>query len=168
MTVDDVLDGVLRREGGYVHHPQDRGGPTHRGITLQTLREWRYPGVATQEDLRQLTEEEARRIYRRIYVEAPGYAETIQNPRLLALVVDYAVHSGPGRATKALQRALGVTDDGILGARTAAALARAQDDPAVYRRLLADRLKHLVRLVLDDATQRPFLDGWINRWVEFA
>ena len=28
MTVDQILDDLIRREGGYVHDPVDRGGPT--------------------------------------------------------------------------------------------------------------------------------------------
>ena len=35
MTVDQMIDDILRREGGYVNHPADKGGPTKYGITLK-------------------------------------------------------------------------------------------------------------------------------------
>lgn len=38
-TVDEMIDAIIRREGGYVNHPADRGGPTRYGITMATLSE---------------------------------------------------------------------------------------------------------------------------------
>ena len=64
-TIEQILDDILRREGGYVNHPADRGGPTNFGITAQTLGSWRKLGrPATAAEVQALTEPEARAIYR--------------------------------------------------------------------------------------------------------
>ncbi|CZY10659.1 glycosyl hydrolase 108 family protein [Enterobacter bugandensis] len=39
MTKDEIINGLLEREAGYVNHPSDKGGPTNWGI--KALRELR-------------------------------------------------------------------------------------------------------------------------------
>ena len=36
MTADQIIEGILGKEGGYVDHPSDKGGPTRWGITQTT------------------------------------------------------------------------------------------------------------------------------------
>lgn len=165
MTIDALLDDVIRREGGYVHHPADRGGCTHYGITLATLAEWRRQPVSC-DDVRQLTLAEAREVYRRRYVQAPGF-DRVTDPALQALLVDYAVHSGPRRAVEALQRAVGATVDGRLGPQTLAALDRVGPE-ITQRAVLRLRGEHLAALLQADPTQRVFAAGWLRRLLEFV
>ena len=145
MTTEDLLTDILRREGGYVDHPADRGGPTKFGITHATLREWRGRPV-TRDDVRALTEEEARAIYRARYV-AP-FVDVA--PSLQPQVVDVAVNCGVTRARAML----------------ALAQANAGDRP-VWTQLAIERLKHYARIVKANPSQAEFLPGWINRAVEF-
>jgi lysozyme family protein len=63
--IDAILDEVLRREGGYVNHPADHGGPTKFGIIAKTLGDWRRLGrAATAQEVAALTVEDSRAIYR--------------------------------------------------------------------------------------------------------
>ena len=71
-AVDRMIDDLIRRAGGFVDHPLDRGGPTDFGITRATLS--RHLGrPASADDLRRLDRGVARKIYRR---------ECFQRPRL--------------------------------------------------------------------------------------
>ena len=116
--------------------------------------------------MRQLTRDEARAIYRRQYVDAPGFA-TLPDP-LRAQVIDEAVLSGPRQAVKDVQRAIGgVTVDGQLGPTTRAAL-DAAGARLVHARLIQARTVRIGRIVQRDPSQARFLAGWLTRITAFA
>ena len=150
-----ALDATLRFEGGYAHHPRDPGGPTNMGVTRRTLAEWRGQAVS-DDDVRDLARAEAAAIYRRLYWELAGCDHL---PGGVDLVVfDYAVNSGVDRASRALQSALGVTVDGIVGRATIEA-ARDADSAAVVVALSAARRGFLRRLPIFAIFGR----GWLRR-----
>lgn len=165
MTDEVVIERIIAREGGFVDHPSDRGGPTKWGITRDTLERWRGH-VVTTEDVAQLTKDEAKQILRFRYIVQPGF-DHLDDDRLRAIVVDAAVHSGPRQATILLQRALDVDDDGVLGPVTLAAANGLDDDAlrGVLVRTLTERLRFLVELVVKSPDQLAFLKGWTERVV---
>ncbi len=129
MDIDQLIDAVIDREGGYSDHPADRGGPTRWGITQATARMHGYDG-----DMRQLPRTTAVAIYRRLYWQRPGFDRVAERaPTLAAEMFDTGINMGPAVATGFLQRALnalnrGARDypdiivDGRIGPRTLAAL----------------------------------------------
>ena len=129
MNLNDLIDDLLDREGGYVHHPADRGGATCWGITESVARANGYPGP-----MRRLPRETAAGIYLRLYWFRPGYDRVAARaPLVAAELFDTAANMGPATATTFLQRALnalnrGARDfpdlrvDGEVGPATLAAL----------------------------------------------
>ncbi len=164
-TVRDIVQDVLRREGEFVQHPADHGGPTKYGITQATLADWRGRAV-TAADVAALSVDEATRILEQRYVRDPKF-DQVHDARLQALLVDYGVHSGPARVIRALQRVVGVKVDGVLGPQTLAAIDRMGAD-AVTRQLLQARGRALASLIAADPTQRAFAAGWLRRLMEFV
>jgi lysozyme family protein len=147
---------VLRHEGGFVNHPRDPGGATNRGITLRTLREWRQDDSLTAEDVRALSESDAREIYLARFWN-PIRGDELP-PGLDLALLDFAVNSGQGRAVRVLQEVLGVATDGAIGRRTLDAV-RAADAADLVRDLCRRRLAFLQRLPTWDAFGR----GWRRR-----
>ncbi len=164
MTHDETIDAVLRREGGFVDHPADRGGPTKYGVTQDTLSAWRG-APATPADVAGISTAEARRIYKKLYIQDPRF-DRIDDERLRMLVVDCAVNHGVGWATRRLQEAVGADVDGVVGPLTLSAV-NAADPAAVYRRLLAARCRFYGRLIANDPSQAAFAAGWTARLAEF-
>jgi len=153
------IAAVLASEGGYSDNPLDPGGPTNLGITQKTLAAYR--GISpswkiTAADVKSLTKAEAEAIYNR------NYWSVIHGDDLPAgidyCVFDYAVNSGPSRAVKALQAALSLTQDGIVGPITLAAADEA-NAARVISAICDSRLSFLKSL----PTWSTFGNGWSTR-----
>lgn len=166
MTIDDVISGVIDREGReFSDHAADRGGATRYGITAATLGAYRKLGrAATPDEVEALEELEARDIYAKRYVLDPGFAALPDWIR--AQVVDDGVLSGPTTAAKTLQRVLGVAGDGVIGPATIAAITAA-NRKAVIIDLVIARATRLARIVKQDHDQAVFIEGWIVRALKF-
>lgn len=163
MTPDQIIDAIIVTEGGYIDHPDDRGGATKWGITIDTLSTVRNI-TATKEDVRDLSKPEAHAIYLQQYVIEPGF---IDLPRdLQPVMVDAGVLHGPARAIRMLQEATGETIDGILGPLSKTA-ARNADRPTLVNAVSVLRLKFVANLVSKKPEQAAFLRGWTNRLTEF-
>lgn len=162
MTADELIDGIIHREGGFVDHPRDTAGPTKYGITKGTLTRWRDRLVTTA-DVKALDVDEARDIYRAMYLVDPKF-DILAEPLRLQ-VVDFGVNAGTHQATKTLQRVLGVTADGVIGPKTRAAI-DACDPVAAARTFWQERIRFYGHLVAVRPNQLVFLDGWLNRCFE--
>jgi lysozyme family protein len=157
-----VVDEILRREGGFVNRPADRGGPTNFGITRGVLSVWRNRPVSI-DDVRNLTEREAREIYQAKYIQP---FEFVAEPQLRHLLIDSGVNHGVGRAIQWLQQAVGVSADGKVGPVTRAALLR-QPPAAVYTRILRRRVIFYGQIITSNPSQAEFAHGWARRVAEF-
>ncbi len=177
-SVDDIITGILRREGGskFTDDPADRGGPTKFGITLDSWREYTGNPWATTDDLKAVTETGARAFYQHRYITAPSF-DMILDGYLRELVVDAGVHHGTRRAAKWLQYSVGVKQDGIVGNKTIWAVNR-EDPRELYLWIIAHRMRLFGRLVSRDPElrrareagfnlQARFMSGWANRVCDF-
>ena len=162
-AIQKLIHDIVNREGGYVNHPEDKGGPTKYGITLGTLMRWRRRLTLTADDVKNLTVEEASQIYLNEYVVAPGF-DKIKDVPLMEAVVDAAVNHGINGASRMLQEALMVSTDGILGDKTWAALAGYKES-FVWMRFMAYRLRFYSQDIHHNPSQAVFAEGWLMRCV---
>jgi lysozyme family protein len=108
MTIQQLIDAIITREGGYVNHPADRGGATRWGITEAVARAHGFRG-----EMRAFPESEAAAIYQRIYWQRPGIDRIATlAPALAAELFDTGVNMGPSVAIAFLQRALNALNRG--------------------------------------------------------
>jgi lysozyme family protein len=175
MDVDELIDELIEREGGFVSHPADRGGPTRYGITEAVARAHGYAGA-----MNQLPRDEAAAIYRRLYWLRPRFDQVAERaPRVAAELFDTGANMGPAVAATFLQRALtalnrggkdfpDLVPDGRIGPATLAALdsfleARGNrgGETVMLRALEALQGERYLRLAEKRPANEAFLYGWL-------
>ena len=152
-------DKILAHEGGYVNHPNDPGGETNRGVTMDTWR--RY-----SQRLFGITEEQAFRIYEEGYYKPSG-ADRLQDSNLGNMHADFTYNAGSRNSGRVLQRAINdlggnVTVDGAVGPKTLAA-ANALDPAALYRAYRTRRIEHYENIIRKNPKLATFRRGWMSR-----
>jgi len=127
---DKSFDMVIAHEGGFTNDERDPGNKLpdgRKGSTMWgcTQANWeKYIGhEVTQDDMKALKKDDVKPLYKRDYWDAVKGDD-------LPIGVDYAVfdfaiNAGPMAARKMIQRALGVTPDGAIGAITLKAIQEA-------------------------------------------
>jgi lysozyme family protein len=175
VDVDGLIDELIEREGDYVNHPADRGGPTRFGITEAVARAHGFAGAMAQ-----LPREEAAAIYRRLYWLRPRFDEVARRaPRIAGELFDTGANMGPAVAATFLQRALtalnrngrdypDLTPDGRIGARTLGALdallesrGKRGGETVLLRALEALQGERYLRLAERRPANEAFLYGWL-------
>ena len=175
MDVDELIDALIEREGGYSNHPSDRGGPTNYGITEAVARAHGYSG-----SMRNLPREEAAAIYRRLYWLRPRFDQVAKRSKKVAgELFDTGVNMGPAVAATFLQRALSALNrdrkdypdlvpDGRIGAATLSALdtflqirGKAGGEAVLLRALDALQGERYIRLAERRPANEAFLYGWL-------
>ncbi len=151
-----ALDALLIHEGGYSNHPADPGGPTNWGITLNDARRY-WKGDASADDVRQMPQNVARKIYRERYWNALRCDELPAGVDYA--VFDYGVNSGIGRAGKVLRRVLDLPDNTSTVTDDVIEAANAADAPRMVSTICAERMAFLKNL----RTFPVFGRGWTRR-----
>ena len=176
-TADQIIDEVIRVEGGYVNDPADSGGETNYGITIAVARANGYQGA-----MRDMPREFAELVYRKRYIDGPRFdAVLAMDADIGAELIDTGVNMGPHRAAEFLQRWLnGFNDtgsryqalfvDGRVGDVTLAALRAflnwrgAQGKVVMLAALNGLQASRYLEITEAKPSQRRFLYGWmLNR-----
>lgn len=177
MTKDEIFNSILGKEGGYVDHPADRGGPTNWGITQKTARAHGFTG-----DMRDLTREKALAILNDDYWYGPRFDQVAAVSSKLALeLCDTGVNMGPKVPSKHLQRWLTALNrqgklypdleaDGIIGPRTISAIKSlfqirgyAASEAKLLKALNCTQGQRYLEIAEADKSQEEFLWGWLDR-----
>lgn len=176
MSIEQMIENTIGKEGGYSNLEADKGGPTRWGITEAVARRNGYRG-----DMRTLPRETAVAIYRQVYAIAPGFAAVAEiYPALGEKLFDVGVNMGPAHPARWLQEWLNllnqggklygdIVEDGAIGAGALRALKafKAVRGPEGEQRLLiairGDQVSRYKAIAQSKASQGAFIYGWLGR-----
>lgn len=176
MNTKQIIDQILKTEGGYVNDPADKGGETNYGITVAVARANGYVGP-----MRDMPVEVARAIYEKRYITQPGFGEVGKISVVVAEeLVDTGVNMGQTTAAKFFQRALNLFNvgsgyeilsvDGNLGPASLAAFKRymehrgADGEKVLVRVLNTLQGALYIDICTENFSQKKFIFGWfLNR-----
>lgn len=154
---------ILQWEGGFVNDPDDLGGATNRGVTIGTYATYckkkGYP-APTVERLKNLSEKDWAEILKTLYWDR-WKADNIASQSVANILVDWVWASGVN-GIKIPQKLLGVTVDGIVGAKTLTAV-NARNPKELFEEIKEARVQFIEDICRKRPANNKFKKGWLNR-----
>lgn len=178
MNQQDIFNAVIDREGGYVDHPNDSGGPTKWGVTQAVARAHGYSG-----DMRNFSREQALIIFNFDYWVKPRFNKVNEISSIIAVeLCDTGINMGPAICVKWLQRWLSVFNkektlysdlkiDGVIGNKTLIALQRflalrgIEGEMVLLKALNCSQGQHYLELAEQRYANESFIYGWLRERV---
>lgn len=177
MTKDQIFEGIVGREGGFVDDPNDRGGATRWGVTERVARAHGHTG-----NMRDLPRDTALSIYEADYWIGPRFDQVHAiSPRIAEELCDTGINMGPSVPVAMLQRWLNAFNqqgalypdmaaDGQIGPRTLTALKLflakrgSEGETVLLIALNCSQGQRYLELAEQRAANESFIYGWmLNR-----
>lgn len=179
MSVLDIIDALIEREGDFSDNPADKGGATRWGITEAVARKSGYAG-----DMRALPRGFAVAVYTKQYINGPGFNKVhALSAAIGEEIIDTGVNMGISVPGPWLQRILNAMNqqartfpdlvvDGDIGPATLAALRSvleqrgADGERVIVRALNCLQGVRYLELTEKRAANEAFFFGWMLNRVE--
>lgn len=161
-TFEIAFNDVIIKEGCFTSDPNDRGNWTSGVVGKGELKGTKY-GISAMSyprlDIKNLTPDDVKAIYYRDFWAE--YSLDLFEPVLSLQLFDAIVQHGASNAIKMLQKALGLTPNGLMGVSLTNAV-RASNQKELALKFISQRLSFYAQI----KTFNLYGKGWVNRMVK--
>lgn len=159
MTFDEAFDRLIGHEAGFTKDPHDDGNWTGGREGVGELKGTKY-GIAANTypdlDIEHLTLDQAKAIYYRDWWLKAGGG--LLSPALMYQLWVFAVNAGMSTAKRHLQKAIGASEDGVIGPLTVARIKTLDENDVLFKFTAA-----CIRFYTARSRWAEFGKGWMNR-----
>ena len=155
---------IFSYEGDYAWIKGDSGGPTNKGVTLNTWKTYGYDknadGIIDIEDIKLITTEDATAIMKKFFWDLYK-ADYIKDQSVANICVDWLWMSGKPAITY-VQKLVGAYADGIVGPKTLKAI-NDRDPQKLFDAIKKRRNTYYYTICEKRPANYKFLNGWLRR-----
>lgn len=180
---EEIIKKVIKHEGGYANHPDDRGGETYKGVSRVNWPDW--DGWEIIDNIKKKAEDHTEFLNKLrnnkeldelvIKFYKINFWRKIKTDKfdkeIAYLLFDTAVNMGTGRAIMILQDTYNkvtpdnhISVDGIVGPQTIGAVNKADREHIIIG-YISGRIQRYFDIINNNSSQKVFLRGWMNRMV---
>lgn len=172
----DSLKVILKNEGGYVNHKNDRGGETVYGIARSRWADWEGWCIVDRANRAKFRSDKAfteyldkdaslqemvARFYKKNFWDRLRLDE-VKSSKVQMLLFDFGVNMGTASIAKFAQICAGSVADGIVGPKTIAAINNTPEKQFAFQFLL-EVVERYTYIINKNQSQMTFIKGWLNR-----
>jgi len=167
-----VADIILRHEGGYVNDPDDKGGETNMGITMDTWKRFSMEDLgitASSLTLKNMTKEQAETIYYNHFWKTQGFCK-LENTKVALMIYDWtitsrwAIREVRALVNKEFDNKLSITN--LMDESMIHSINAIDDQNSFLQRLAESRKNYYKSLAIANGKENDqikFLKGWQKR-----
>ncbi|MDD4426954.1 MAG: glycosyl hydrolase 108 family protein [Paludibacter sp.] len=169
------LHKTLIHEGGYSNDPDDRGGETYKGISLNAHKNWKgwdiihkykiKPGFPKNLEADIELQKEIEYLYRVNYWN-PINGNSIMTQSIANSIFDFGVNAGVKTSIRMVQSVLGTEVDGIFGTKTLVKL-NSTEPKYFHAAFTVKKITYYISIIKKRPVNKKFLYGWIIRTLQF-
>lgn len=161
---EKAFSEIIQTEGGFVNDPDDHGGATKYGVTIDTLSDF-IGHKATVADVQDMDLQTAKEIYFAFYWQ-PLLLDKITDEKISFFLFDQTVNRGKRHVIEDVQKIVGAKVDGIMGPVTIAAINTHEPKSLLMQIVKVAQLAY-ASIANSNPKQVKFLTGWIKRTQKF-
>jgi lysozyme family protein len=152
---NSIKKSVMKTEGGFSNNPDDKGGATNKGITLQTYSQF-LGRPASVEELKNISDKDVDSIFSRYYNEAGG--DRIKDPRIQEVLTDQNYNKGTNFLNR-INDMLGTPRGSSLSQEAIDRINNMDPDQFIAAVLQSER-EIYKKIAEKDPSQKQFSRGW--------